>query len=58
MSEECGSGKEGKLVKLALNLTPEPSEALCGPAAEWKQAPVQYTHFNALTGVQTVLVSS
>jgi hypothetical protein len=30
-SEEFGSGKEGKLVKLALNLTPAPLEALCGP---------------------------
>lgn len=45
MSEECGSGKEGKLVKLALNLTAEPFEAMCGPVAGWKGGPVQCGHF-------------
>jgi hypothetical protein len=46
INEEFGSGKEGKLVKLALNLTRAPLEALCGPSCSVHTA-------NVPTGLQT-----
>jgi hypothetical protein len=58
ISEEFGSGKEGKLVivKVACRTrhrqTPTPSEAVCGPYL-MAAGVVRYTHFNALTRLQT-----